>query len=49
MIKTIIDLLNLDDFYGMNEDVDIAKGKYKYPQSIKEAKLLLKRIWKSKK
>lgn len=49
MIKTVIDLLNLDDFYGMNEDVDIAKGKYKYPQSIKEAKLLLKRIWKSKK
>jgi hypothetical protein len=49
MIKTIIDLLNLDDFYGMNEDVDVAKGKYKYPQSIKEAKLLLKRIWKSKK
>jgi hypothetical protein len=49
MIKTIIDLLNLDDFYNVNEDVDIAKGKYKYPQSIKEAKLLLKRIWKSKK
>ena len=49
MIKTVIDLLNLDDFYGMNEDVDVAKGKYKYPQSIKEAKLLLKRIWKSKK
>ena len=27
----------------------IAKGKYKYPQTINEAKQLLKRIWKSKK
>jgi hypothetical protein len=48
MIKTVIDLLNLDDFYGVSEDVDIAKGKYKYPSTIKEAKMLLKRIWKSK-
>jgi hypothetical protein len=48
MIKTVIDLLNLEDFYGMSEDIDIAKGKYKYPQTIKEAKSLLKRIWKSK-
>jgi hypothetical protein len=48
MIKTVIDLLNLDNFYGISEDIDIAKGKYKYPQTISEAKLLLKRIWKSK-
>lgn len=48
MIKTVIDLLNLGDFYGIAEDIDIAKGKYKYPNSIKEAQLLLKRIWKSK-
>lgn len=48
MIKNIIDLLNLDDFYGISENVDIAKGKYHYPRTIKEAKQLLKRIWKSK-
>jgi hypothetical protein len=48
MIKTVIDLLNLDDFYGISDDIDIAKGKYKYPQTIKEATQLLKRIWKSK-
>lgn len=48
MIKTVIDLLNLGDFYGVANDIDIAKGKYKYPQTIKEAKVLLKRIWKSK-
>jgi hypothetical protein len=48
MIKTVIDLLNLGDFYGIAEDIDIAKGKYKYPNTISEAQLLLKRIWKSK-
>lgn len=48
MIKTIIDLLNLDEFYGVSKNVDIAKGIYKYPETISEAKQLLKRIWKSK-
>jgi hypothetical protein len=48
MIKTVIDLLNLGEFYGVSDDIDIAKGKYKYPSTIKEAKMLLKRIWKSK-
>lgn len=48
MIKNVIDLLNLGEFYGVSEDIDIAKGKYKLPQTIKESKLLLKRIWKSK-
>lgn len=48
MIKTVIDLLNLGEFYEISSDIDIAKGKYKYPESIKEAQLLLKRIWKSK-
>lgn len=48
MIKTVIDLLNLFDFYGISEDIDIAKGKYKYPETISEGKELLKRIWKSK-
>jgi hypothetical protein len=48
MIKSIIDLLNLDDFYGVSEKIDTAKGKYHYPRTISEAKRLLKRIWKSK-
>lgn len=48
MIKSVIDLLNLYEFYGISEDIDIAKGKYKYPETIREAKELLKRIWKSK-
>jgi len=49
MIKTVIDLLNLGEFYGENEDIDIAKGKYKYPATWKELKQLLKRKLKSKK
>ena len=48
MIKVVIDLLSISDFYGESKDIDIAKGKYKYPQTINEAKQLLKRIWKSK-
>jgi hypothetical protein len=49
MIKQIIDILVLDEFYGSSERIDIAKGKYKLPSSIKESGKLLKRIWKSKK
>lgn len=48
MVKNIIDLLVLDEYYGVSESVDIAKGKYEYPSSISKATKLLKRIWKSK-
>lgn len=48
MIKSIIDLLNVGDFYGVSHNIDIAKGMYKKPRTIKEAGLLLKRVWKSK-
>jgi hypothetical protein len=49
MIKNIIDLLNISDFYGESKDIDIAKGKYKYPSTWTEVKQLLKRTLKSKK
>jgi hypothetical protein len=48
MIKSIIDLLNVSDFYGVSKNIDTAKGIYKYPRNIRESKMLLKRIWKSK-
>jgi hypothetical protein len=48
MIKVIIDLLNVGEFYGVSEDIDIAKGKYKLPYSWKELKEVIKRNWKSK-
>jgi hypothetical protein len=44
MIKNVIDMLAMGDFYGISEEVDIAKGKYKFPKTWKELKQLLKRI-----
>lgn len=29
MIKQIIELLNVDSWYGQSKEIDIAKGKYK--------------------
>jgi hypothetical protein len=49
MIKQIIDIIVLTEFYGVSENMDIAKGKYKLPSSFGECGRLLKRIWKSKK
>ena len=43
MIKNIIDLLNTSDWYIYDEDIDIAKGKYKRPESWKEFRNILKR------
>jgi len=37
MIKTLIDMLTLDEFYGISKNVDVAKGLYKKPTTIKEA------------
>jgi len=36
MIKDILDLLKLDDWYGQSEVIDIAKGKYKHTFSFTE-------------
>jgi hypothetical protein len=47
-MKNIIDLLILNNFYGVSQSVDIAKGKYKIPTTFSEVMKLWKRIWKSK-
>jgi Mg2+/Co2+ transporter CorB len=36
MIEKIIQLLMVSNFYGISENIDIAKGKYKFTTSIKE-------------
>tara|TARA_R110000868_G_scaffold12935_1_gene61100 strand:- start:166 stop:312 length:147 start_codon:yes stop_codon:yes gene_type:complete len=46
MVKEIILLLQLGNFYGESEAIDIAKGKYKYPRTLTEAIALLKRTIK---
>lgn len=51
MIDIILQLLALDDFKGESEEIDIAKGKYKYPDTIKDAYKQFKReiVWLRKK
>ena len=44
MIKNIIAMLKISDFYGVSENIDIAKGKYKIPKGFKEAVKQGKRI-----
>lgn len=47
MIKNIIELLPY--VKGETENIRIAKGKYKYPESIKEAyKQFKEQVWKKK-
>jgi hypothetical protein len=48
MIKNIIDLLNADEFYSVDKNIDIAKGLYAIPYTWKQGKKQMKRIWKSK-
>lgn len=38
-----IKLLNLDNFYGHTENIEIAKGKYKLPTTLKEGYKQIKR------
>jgi|TARA_R110000868_G_scaffold68204_3_gene201712 hypothetical protein len=49
MIKGIIDLLKIDNFYGISKSIDIAKGYYSIPKSFSEGKKQLVRVIKSKK
>lgn len=45
----MIDLLNLSKWYGISENIEVAKGKYEIPKTIKEAKEQSKRIWHARK
>jgi hypothetical protein len=48
MIKHILDLLALDEFYGQSELIEIAKGKNEIPTTWKKAFKQIKRQWKTK-
>jgi len=43
MIRELVDLLKERDFYGVDPIIDIAKGKYKAPENLKELKESVKR------
>lgn len=36
MIGKILELLKITEYYGISENVEIAKGKYKIPTTVKE-------------
>lgn len=42
----ILKILNLDEFYGESELIEIAKGKYEYPNTWKKIKNRFKRQMK---
>lgn len=49
MIKNIIDLLVISDYYGVSARVDFAKGSRKIPYNGKQLKQLIKRLWHGRK
>jgi len=48
MIKIILEILQLDDFHGISERVDFAKGSHKIPKTIRENVKQEVRKWKRK-
>ena len=49
MIRQIIELLQSNEWYDGDEYIQIAKGKYEYPSSIKIIKRKIKRYLKQSK
>lgn len=47
MLKSIIQLLQLHEHYGVSDNIEIAKGKNELPKSFKQAKTQLKRFIKN--
>ena len=44
----VLKLLNVDNFYGCSEVIEIAKGKYKLAENLKEGIQQVKRAWNEK-
>lgn len=50
MIKGLIELLNTDNYYGVSERVEIAKGKYQMPVTWKDGwRKIIRTIWLKRK
>jgi len=47
-IGYLVDLLQSEDWIGVSENVEIAKGKYALPRNWSEGVKLIKRQWQSK-
>jgi hypothetical protein len=49
MIDKIIEMLKITDHFGISEEIEIAKGKYKLTDNLKEIYKQEKRQYKFKK
>ncbi len=49
MMKGIIDLLQMSEYYGQSQTIDIAKGRYQLPTTWKDTFKWIKRIWLKRK
>lgn len=49
MIRQVIQLLQMDDWLNSGEYIEIAKGKYQLPTTLKGATKKIKRQWQSRK
>lgn len=47
-MKELLDLLHSNEFLGLSNTVDIAKGKYELVTNWHDAKSKLKRLWQKK-
>ena len=45
MIKNVNELLSFNEYYGISENIEIAKGKYEYITSWKRAWEKIKRLY----
>jgi hypothetical protein len=50
MIRTIIDLLIIDEHFGVSNEIEIAKGKWEMPTTWKQGWNKIKRyyLWRRK-
>jgi hypothetical protein len=49
MITNLINLLMIEDFHGISENIDIVKGKYQLPYTINTGLKNIKRRWYGRK
>ena len=47
-MKEILDLLHSNDFYGVSENIEIAKGKNELIDNFKDGIYKIKRVWRKK-
>lgn len=47
-VSYLVDVLQSEDWIGVSENVEIAKGKYHLPSTWQDAKKIIRRQWLKK-